>query len=240
MLDSLLVYIRPTGCVIYWPDCFRFSSLSPLCTARGRVQHMDWQDWWRVWEFYILNNWISCPLYRKLYKIKRITDTGRVRQTIATLANVSQQLFCFSYAVVVVGEGRHLVPRSITVLVKTCHMYMYPLPAPLLDGRGVGRFYFLALFVHVVAVLREDLIRLWWLILFGRSTVCLWDALFHVGSFVWTVCGTRSSQPAALLRWWKPIRQRGKLIDDLSQTKSLVALVKISVMQNESLRKKRS
>ena len=89
----LFTYVQQV-CVIYWPGCFHFSSLSPLCTVRGRVQHMDWQDWWRVWEFYILNNWISCPLYRKLYKTKRTTDTGRVRQTIVTLANV---LHCLAF-----------------------------------------------------------------------------------------------------------------------------------------------
>lgn len=97
--------------------CLYFSSLIPLCTARGRVQHMDSQDLWRVWEFYISNNWISCPLYRTPYKIKRTTDTERVRQTIVTLTNMRYTLDCSQHrrSSLVKSEGWLLVNLGIVM-----------------------------------------------------------------------------------------------------------------------------
>lgn len=56
-----------------------FSSLSPRYMAKEKERHMVSPDWSRDLESCTSNSWISCPHYRKPYRIKRTIVTAKER-----------------------------------------------------------------------------------------------------------------------------------------------------------------
>lgn len=77
LLKTISMTTSDTFHDIFLTFSFVFSFWNPVLMEKEKVLLMGLQGWWKDWESYTSNNWISCQHFRRLYKIKRINSTGR-------------------------------------------------------------------------------------------------------------------------------------------------------------------